>query len=253
VLVVGDSLEVGSAPHLRAALGTVSVEIDAKPGRTSGEGLRVLAERLRPEHEVVVFPLGTNDTSADAFAANLVAAAQLAGDRCMVVATIARRPLRGSPAGPLNRVVASFAAGGDVQVADWRAAAASPGVLGRDGTHATGQGYALRGGLLAEAVEGCMAAGGGAAGGIPAPEDPNVRVPPRERRLDLRSGTVRGAPPRPSPDSAPPAQPARLPAPAALLTLGSVLRRAAMPVAAALRGARTAATRGEPEPILGAP
>ena len=253
MLVVGDSLELGSSPHLRAALGRVPVETDAKPGRTSGEGVRVLAERLRPEHELVVFPLGTNDTSADAFAANLAAAAQLAGGRCLVVATIARPPLRGVPAGPLNRVVASFAAGGDVQVVDWRAAAASPGVLGRDGTHATRQGYALRGGLLAEAVEGCLAAGGGAAGGIPAPEDPNVRVPPRERRLDSRPGGVGGRPARPSADSAPPAQPMRLPARAALLTLGSVLRRAATPVAAALRGARTAATKGEPEPILGAP
>ena len=64
VLVVGDSLEVGSAPHLRAALGGTAVEIDAEKGRTSGQGVGVLADRLRPEHEVVVFPLGTNDLSA---------------------------------------------------------------------------------------------------------------------------------------------------------------------------------------------
>src|SRR5688572_26430132 len=102
VLVVGDSLEVGSAPHLRAALAGTALDVDAGPGRTSTEGVGVLARRLRPEHEVVVFPLGTNDTSPDAFAVSLASAARLAGPRCLVVATIARRPLRGSPAGPLN-------------------------------------------------------------------------------------------------------------------------------------------------------
>jgi hypothetical protein len=231
VLVVGDSLEVGSAPHLRAALGGMAVDVDAEPGRTSSEGVRVLGRRLRPDHEVVVFPLGTNDTNADVFAANLAAVAQLAGGRCLVLATIARPPLRGASAASLNRVIAAQST---AQVADWRSAAGSPGVLGRDRTHATGQGYALRGSLLAEAVQGCLA--GGAAGGIPAPEDPNVRVPPRERRQPAR----------------PPGRPARLPTRAALLGLGAALSRAVRPVAAALRDARTAATRAEPEPVLGA-
>jgi hypothetical protein len=233
VLVVGDSLEVGSAPHLRAALGGMAVDVDAQAGRTSSEGVRVLARRLRPEHEVVLFPLGTNDSNADVFAANLAAVEQLAGGRCVVLATIARPPLRGSPAASLNRVIA---AQGSAQVADWHSAAASPGVLGRDRVHATGQGYALRGSLLGEAVQACLA--GGAASGIPAPEDPNVRVPPRERRRPER---------RPEP---PPVRPARLPARAALLTLGSALARAVSPVAAALRDARTAATRAAPEPVL---
>ncbi|HEV2874375.1 MAG TPA: hypothetical protein VGW14_04440 [Thermoleophilaceae bacterium] len=243
VLVVGDSLEVGSAPHLRAALGGMAVEIDAEPGRTSSEGVGVLARRLAPEHEVVVFPMGTNDLSADAFAASLASAGQLAGARCVVVATIARRR---PPASVLNRVVASFAATGQVQVADWRAASSAPGVLGRDGTHATGAGYALRATLLAEAVRGCLAGGGAA--GIPAPEDPDVRVPSDERRDEGRPG--RAAPPPPEP---PPARPVRLPVRRALLALAGVLRRAVSPVVAALRSARTAATKAEPEPVLGAP
>jgi hypothetical protein len=250
VLVVGDSLEVGSGPHLRAALGATGLDIDASPGRTSSEAVGVLARRLRPTHEVVVFPLGTNDTSAGVFAANLASAAQLAAGRCLVVATIARRPLRGSPAGPLNAAVARFASqgGGAVQVADWRAAASSPGVLGRDGTHATGAGYALRASLLAEAVQACLV-GGGAGGGIPAPRDPDVRVPSDARARDAGrpgSAAARRA-------GGAPARPMRLPAREALLALGSALRRAVSPVAAALRDARTAATRGEPEPVLGAP
>jgi hypothetical protein len=235
VLVVGDSLEVGSAPHLREALAGTAVDLDAQAGRTSSEGVRVLARLLRPEHEVVVFPLGTNDLNAEVFAANLAAVEQLAGGRCVVLATIARPPLRGSPAGALNRVIAAH---GSAQVADWRSATATAGVLGRDRVHATGQGYALRAGLLAEAVQGCLAGG---AAGIPAPEDPNVRVPQRARTRPER---------RPEP---PPLRPARLPARAALLGLGSALSRAVRPVAAALRDARTAATRAGPEPVLGAP
>jgi hypothetical protein len=122
--------------------------------------VRVLARRLRPEHEVVVFPLGTNDLSADVFAANLAAVGQLAGGRCLVLATIARPPLRGAPAGSLNRVIAAQES---AQVADWRSAAAAPGVLGRDRVHATVQGYALRASLLAEAVQACLAGGAGGA------------------------------------------------------------------------------------------
>jgi lysophospholipase L1-like esterase len=244
VILVGDSLEVGSAPHLRAALGGTPVEIDAEKGRTSSQGVGVLADRLRPEHEVVVFPLGTNDLSADAFATSLASVAQLAQGRCVVVATIVRRQ---PPASELNRVVASFAATGEAQVADWRAAAAAPGVLGRDGTHATGAGYALRASLLAEAVRGCLVGGG--ASGIPAPENPDVQVPRGEQRDAGRPG--RAAPPaRPV---GPRARPVRLPVRRALVGLALALRRAVSPVVAALRDARTAATKAEPEPVLGAP
>ena len=240
--MVGDSLEVGSAPHLRAALGGMAVDVDAENGRTSSQGVRVLADRLRPEHAVVAFPLGTNDTSPDTFAASLAAVQQLASGRCVVVATISRPPLRGAPAGDLNRVVAQFAAQGSVQVADWRAAAATtPGALGRDRTHATGQGYALRASLLAEAIQGCLLGGG--ASGIPAPEDPNAKPPPPERP----------APKRPAPERRPrPRPPARLPVASLLAALAPVLDRLAAPVAAALRDVRTAATEAEPEPVLGA-
>ena len=63
VLVVGDSLEVGSGPYLKRLLPGVS--IDAVKGRTSTEGVDVLASRLDPSDRVVVFPMGTNDSPAD--------------------------------------------------------------------------------------------------------------------------------------------------------------------------------------------
>src|SRR5215213_3028736 len=146
LLVVGDSLEVGSRPYLPSALPGMRVDVDAVKGRTSTEGVGVLADRLRPGHGVVVFPLGTNDSPADParLAADLAAAKRIAGDRCMVVATIAR---------PI------------------------PSLLGADGVHATGEGYGVRATLIAEAVQSCLA--GGAGTGIPAPRDPDAAPPPR--------------------------------------------------------------------------
>ena len=240
-LVVGDSLEVGSGPYLRGALAGVPLELDAKRSRSSSEGLRVLASKLGPEHEVVVFPMGTNDLSASTLASNLAAARELAGQRCMVVATIARPNLRGSSTGELNRVVEQFAGTGNAQVADWRSAALStPGVLGRDRIHATAQGYALRASLLAEAVQGCLL--GVNLGGIPAPEDPNTKVP------DAPSGRPRARRPRPRPQP-----PARLPAKAAILALDDAVDHLASLVGSALVEAQTAATKSGSEPVLGAP
>ena len=97
VAVVGDSLGVGTEPHLRAALPGVAIAADVVKGRPSSEGPVALPALLGPQVKVVVFDLGTNDDlrQADALAANLVAARSLAGDRCFVLATL-NRVLRGS-------------------------------------------------------------------------------------------------------------------------------------------------------------
>ena len=238
MLVIGDSLEVGSGPHLRAALAGTPVEIDAERSRSSTAGLRVLASKLRDDHEVVAFPLGTNDLSASTLGSNLAAAQELAGGRCMVVATIARPNQRGSSTAELNRAVEAFASQSGAQVMDWRSAALStPDVLGRDRIHATGQGYALRGTLLAEAVQACLL--GGDLGGLPAPEDPNVRVPkpPRAERRRVRRVE----------------RPARVPFVAAVRSFMSMAGRPLSLVRGAVNDARTAAMKPEPEPVLGAP
>jgi hypothetical protein len=230
-LVIGDSLEVGSGPYLRGVL--PGVRVDAEKGRTSSQGVQVLGSRLTASDEVIVFPLGTNDSPADpaALASDLAAVAQLAGDRCVVVATIARPPVRGVSVAGLNRVVEQFAAQTGAQVADWHTVVRSiPSLLGRDGVHATGEGYSLRASLLAEAVQGCLAGVGPS--GIPAPRNPDVRVPRAERRV---------------------VAPAVLPAAAVLDALATLGRVALRPVVAALRAAGTAATKAGPEPVLGAP
>ena len=240
VLVIGDSLEVGSGPYLRGTL--PGVRVDAVRGRTSSQGVGALAERLDPSVDVVVFPLGTNDSpgSPDMLAADLAAAARLAGDRCMVVATIVRPPVGGVSVAGLNRVVETFASRTGAQVADWRAAvAAFPALVGSDGVHANGYGYALRASLIAEAVDACRLGGGAAAAGagvagIPAPRNPKARPPARAQARR-------------------PAAAALLPAAPLLVTLAFIAGRAVSPVAGALHAAATAATRAGPEPVLGAP
>ena len=231
-LVIGDSLEVGSGSYLRGAL--PGVRVDAERGRTSSEGVKVLAARLTASDQVIVFPLGTNDSPSnpDGLAASLAAVRQLAGDRCIVVATLARPPLGGVSVAGLNRVVGQFAARTGAQVADWHTVVRSiPSLLGRDGVHATGEGYSLRASLLAEAVQGCVAGAGAGASGIPAPRNPSARVP---RDVEAEPAAV-------------------LPTEAAFSELASVLTRAVGPIAAALHAAGTAATKAGPEPVLGEP
>src|SRR2546423_792623 len=61
VLVVGDSLEVGTGPYLPRALPHDSVTVDAKKSRSSNVGVGVLRSRLKAGQAVVGFDLGTND------------------------------------------------------------------------------------------------------------------------------------------------------------------------------------------------
>ena len=168
VLYVGDSLGVGTSPYLHERLGNTALDVDARIGRPSSVGVDVLAARIDPDYDVVVFDLGTNDDPAapEALTADLQRARQLAGDRCLVVATLNRPPLNGVPVDGLNRAVSSFAAQDpNVSLVDWHAAAASdPGLL-VDGVHTDAQGYELRAGLFADAIRTC---GGTFGGGAPA-------------------------------------------------------------------------------------
>jgi lysophospholipase L1-like esterase len=171
VLVVGDSLEVGTGPYLRGELTGTEVAVDARIGRPSGEGVRVLGQRLRPGYRVVVFDLGVNDNPSQpgALASDLAAARRLAGKRCLVVATLERPPLAGVSVAGLNRAVESFAAGApNVRLVDWHAAVSGrAGLLSADRVHPNPEGYALRGRLVAEGVRACLGQGG-----APAPSRP---------------------------------------------------------------------------------
>ncbi len=169
VLVVGDSLGVGTEGALRAALAGTPVDADNLNGRPSAAGVPIVADMLGPEHGTVVFDLGTNDGNAAvaATARNLSAVRDLTGNRCLVVATLNRPPLAGVPIDAQNSMIRSFAASTpNVALVDWHDVAQStPGALRDDGVHATSAGYALRGALFADAISsGCLGVGGGGGG-----------------------------------------------------------------------------------------
>ena len=146
VLVVGDSLEVGTGPHLRRELAPTPVTIDAKTSRPSSVGLGVLAKELRPGHRVVVFDLGVNDDPSQPglLARNLEAVRKRVGDRCLVVSTLSRPPLNGVTIDGMNRVITDFvSATPGAQLFDWHDATESdPSLLGPDRLHPGGAGYA---------------------------------------------------------------------------------------------------------------
>jgi lysophospholipase L1-like esterase len=237
VLVVGDSLQVGTGPYLERDLRAANVEIDSRQSRGSLDGLASLRSRLRPDHTVVVFDLGTNDDprNPDALYTTMNEARQVAGDRCLVVATVLRPPYNGVSVDGMNAAIERFASDNPgVQLVDWYGVATSTrGILYEDGVHARPEGYALRGRLVAEGVRAC---GGGGADvtGIPAPRGAG-KLPP--------------APP-PEPEPAPEPE-VRVETPAALVAIGSAVRHAWELVDTATGDARRAAGLGPPEPVLG--
>jgi lysophospholipase L1-like esterase len=250
VLVVGDSLAVGTEGALRAALPEAEIEADSLNGRTSVEGVSVLSELLAPEHDTVVFDLGTNDGNAavGVTADSLAAARALAANRCLVVATLNRPPLAGIPIDGQNAMIRRFAATTpNVALVEWNdAAAATRGALRPDGVHATAAGYALRGSLFADAIRGgCLGGGGGSGSAAPAPGR-------------AASGTSRPAPRRVAPrPSGPPLEARIATAFDDRLTAGGgpldLAARGGAIVAAASTTLREVLTPRGPEPVLGQP
>lgn len=162
VLYVGDSLGVGTSPHLREQVGSVGLDVDVETGRPSGVGVDVLRSLISSEHDAVVFDLGTNDDpgAPEVLAANLTEAARVADGRCIVVATLNRPPLNGVAVDGLNRSVVGFTRRTqNVELVHWHESAAeNPGLL-VDGVHSSGEGYALRAGLFADALGNCLELG----------------------------------------------------------------------------------------------
>lgn len=188
VLVIGDSLEVGTSPYLEGLLAGQSVTVDARKGRPSPEGVAILQRKLRHHHGVVVFDLGVNNSPAapQILAGDLAAVLATAGDRCIVVGTLARPPVGGASIAGANQVIRSFAAANpQVRVFDWRGATLSqPGLLVGDGVHGTSSGYAYRAELVAQAIESCFIPPPAAA--HPASRQPAKRTGPSPAELRRR-------------------------------------------------------------------
>jgi lysophospholipase L1-like esterase len=155
VLVVGDSLAVGTKPFLPEMLGGRNVLTAAKSGITTPQGMDIVRRELRiVTPHVIVISLGTNDGSdpkkfADRLRRTM---ALLPEDSCVVWATIIRPARKGDYRG-LNRVLHQAKRRDPrIVVVDWEHAVTGGAVYLPDGLHADEAGYRYRSAMIADAV-----------------------------------------------------------------------------------------------------
>jgi hypothetical protein len=161
VLIVGDSLAVGTMPYLDAMLTDRDVTWDAVNGRTTPQGIHALRVDLRAvEPQAVVVSLGSNDGSDPRrFTRRLrLMLGDLPPSTCVVWTTIVR-PARKGAYRALNRVLRAEAQRDHrLVVINWDRAVKRGTVVLRDGLHATPEGYRYRSLKIAQAVHaGCPA------------------------------------------------------------------------------------------------
>jgi hypothetical protein len=161
VLVVGDSLEVGTSPYLDDYLPGVPLTINAEGGYNSYQIFDLFQESYDPAQSVIVFDAGTNDNPAypEILASNLDKVAGIVGNRCLVVPTIHAPSVNGIDTTGKNQVVRSFAASHPMtEVPDWaRAAATHPELMQPDNLHPIAEGADYRAQLIARGVKACLA------------------------------------------------------------------------------------------------
>lgn len=155
VLVVGDSLAVGTRPFLPPMLGGRNVVMAAKNGITTPQGMDIVRRKLQVvTPHVVVISLGTNDGSdPKRFADRLRRTMEmLPEDACVVWATIIR-PLRKGEYRGLNRVLHQAKRRDPrIVVVDWEHAVTGGAVYLPDGLHADQAGYRYRSAMIADAI-----------------------------------------------------------------------------------------------------
>jgi lysophospholipase L1-like esterase len=159
VLVVGDSLAVGTLPYLGPMLGGRHIVAAAKSGITTPQGMKLVRKELRVvTPKTVVISLGTNDGSdAKRFADRVRRTMSLLPENaCVVWSTIIRPKRKGDYRG-LNRVLHQAKRRDPrIVVVDWEHAVTGGAVFLPDGVHADDAGYRYRSAMIADAIElGC--------------------------------------------------------------------------------------------------
>ena len=161
VLVVGDSLEELTGPHLSNYLPGVKLTINAVGGSNTYEILSLFEQSYEPSMSVIVFDGGTNDNPnyPQILEENLAKVAADVGDRCMVVPTVHGFTVEGTDNHGKNSVVHRFAAARPgTQVPDWATIAnTQPELMQADHLHPTEAGAERRAELIAEGILGCIA------------------------------------------------------------------------------------------------
>jgi hypothetical protein len=160
VLVVGDSLEELTGPHLEGLLPGVPLTINAVGGSNTFQIFDLFQESYSPSDSVIVFDGGTNDNPAypQILAENLQKVAAMVGNRCMVVPTIHGYTVNGYNNRGKNRVVHEFAASRPgTQTPDWATTVnQNPSLLEPDNLHPNPEGAEVRAQLIAEGINGCL-------------------------------------------------------------------------------------------------
>jgi lysophospholipase L1-like esterase len=161
VLVVGDSLAVGTEPFLPQLLAGHSIVADIRNGITTPQGMRMLRMSLRTvTPRTAVFQLGSNDGGDPERFENRVlrTLALLPLNTCVVWSTIIRPARKGEYRG-LNRVLHRLKKlDPRLVVVDWEHAVTGGAVYLPDGLHADDEGYRYRSAMIADAVQaGCAA------------------------------------------------------------------------------------------------
>jgi lysophospholipase L1-like esterase len=162
VLVVGDSLAVGTQPYLTDLLADRTLVSDVQGGITTPQGMRLLRMALRTvAPTTVVFSLGSNDGPDPQRFADRVrrTLALLPASTCVVWSTIIRPPRKGDYR-RLNRVLHTVKKRDPrIVLVDWEHAVTGGAVFLPDGLHADPDGYRYRSAMIADAVHGGCAAG----------------------------------------------------------------------------------------------
>jgi lysophospholipase L1-like esterase len=161
VLIVGDSLAVGTMPYLDTMLTDRDLTWDAVNGRTTPQGIHALRMDLQAvQPQAVVVSLGTNDgPDPRRFTHRLrVMLKDLSPNTCVIWTAIVR-PRRKGPYRALNRALRAEAARDRrLVVINWDRAVRRGTVNLHDGLHADAAGYRYRSLKIAEAVHaGCLA------------------------------------------------------------------------------------------------
>jgi lysophospholipase L1-like esterase len=173
LLVVGDSLAVGTEDPLAQLLPDWRIRTSAYTGRSTADGVSEITGTgdIPP---VLVVSLGTNDdpSATSTFQDQVEAVLEAAGpSRCVVWANIVRPPYGGVSYAGYNRVLERLAASNpNLILVDWVGITQSrPGLLAPDGVHATPRGYAVRSQAIASAIAGCggVQAYGQGSGAVP--------------------------------------------------------------------------------------
>lgn len=202
VLVVGDSLEEMTSPHLARFLPGVPLTINAVGGYNSFQIFDLFEQSYDPSrHRVVVFAAGTNDNPSypEILAGNLAKVAAIAGDGCLVVPTIHGLHPGGVDDTGKNQAVRAFAASRPgTQTPDWQGAVfRHPELMQPDNLHPIEAGAELRARLIARGVMGCFAYEAGATVSTAASRGPALEEPPeplpRVDAIERREAELAGA------------------------------------------------------------